>query len=386
MRIELVVHHEFDMDSGAPGGVHRVCLEYRTAGHEAEIYSFSDLPRFLSPRQKQLLFPLFVAWHLGRAVRRRRIDVVDASTGDSWLWSLVDPARRRVLLVTMCHGLEHAAVAARRESARRGELHLSWKYPLYYGGLHLREVTATLRRADLVFLLNRRDREYAVRKLGVEPRRIRIVTNGIRDALVDVALEPTPFAPDAPIRIAQVGSYLRQKGVHYGADAVTAVLRRHPNVSAGFFGTGLPPELVYADYPADVHDQMSVVQRYPNVELVRLLRDFQIIVFPTLSEGFGTALLEAMACGLAPVTTAAAGPLEFVVDGDNGLVVPLRDAHALRGAVERLIDDRALLDRIRHRAHATAQNHTWRVAALQRLSFYEAALAERSGRAAPRAA
>lgn len=374
MKIELIVHHELDLNSGAPGGIHQICLRYRDAGHDATLYSYSDLPRFLSPQQKQLLFPLFVALHLARAVRSRRVDVIDASTADAWLWSILDPARRRVLLVVTSNGLEHSAVAARHESARRGELHLSWKYPIYYGGLHLREVEASLRRSDLVFLLNRRDRDYAVRELGVDERRIRLVANGIREALVGLPMTPTPLGPQDPIRLAQVGSYLRQKGVHHGAAALTAILRRYPAASVGFFGTGIPHALVCEDFPEELHERISVVQRYENPELPTLLDGYHIVVFPTLSEGFGTALLEAMACGLAPVTTAAAGPLEFVKDGDNGLVVPMRDPRALEEALASLIDDRSLLDRIRRRAWETSQRYTWRAAARQRLSFYEEAL------------
>ena len=375
MKIQLIVHHELDHNAGASGGMYQVCRHYRELGHTAGIYSWSNLPSRFSPRRKQLLFPLFVACHLARAVRRDRLDVVDASTSDTWVWALLDPARRRTVLVTTSHGLEHVAAEARRESARDGLLHLSWKYPLYYAGLHLREVELTLRRADLVFLLNHYDQRHAVEDLGVDVNRIRIVSNGIRDDFVDLPTEPTPMEPSSGIRIAQIASYLPQKGVGYGALALSAALRGHPEVSVSLLGTGVDDDVVLGDFAPELHERITVVKRYENLDLPAHLHGHQVVLFPTLSEGFGTGLLEAMACGLAPVSTATPGPSEYVRDNENGLLVEPRSSDALAAALDRLIDDRNLLDRLRQAAHATAQPFTWRETSLRRLAYYQDAIA-----------
>jgi glycosyltransferase involved in cell wall biosynthesis len=82
-------------------------------------------------------------------------------------------------------------------------------------------------------------------------------------------------------------------------------------------------------------------------------------------------LAEAMACGLAPVVTSTPGPLEIVQDGHDGLVVPARDPQAIKHALERLITDRALLDKLRRNAHAKVQPYSWSQIAQQRLQLYE---------------
>jgi glycosyltransferase involved in cell wall biosynthesis len=377
VRIRLVVHHELDPNSGAAGQTAQMCEQYRLEGHEATIFSWSDLPARLRPRTKQLLFPLFVAWHLARAVRREHLDVVDASTSDAWLWALLDRARRRTLLVTTSHGLEHVRNEARCELARDGLESLSWKYPLYYGGLHLREVEVSLRKADRVFILNRYDQTYAVDRLGVDASRIRRVTNGIRDGFLGLPLEPTPLDAADPIRIALVFSYLPLKGVKYGAEALELTLRRHPAASATLLGTGVPRDVVLRDFTADLHARITVVARYDNTPLPSHLRGDHIILFPTLTEGFGVALLEAMACGLAPVSTRVPGPLEFV-NRENGLLVEPRNSAALAQALDFLIDDRTMLDRVRRAAFATAQRYGARAAALERIAHYESAITERA--------
>ena len=373
MKIQLVIHHELTPNAGASGSTYRVCEQFVQLGHETSIYSYSDLPRRLSPRLRQLLFPVFVAAFLAREVRRGRPDVVDASTGDTWLWSLLDPARRRVTLATTCHGLEHRAALARRESRRSGILDLSWKFPLYYGGLHLHEVAVTLRRADVAIFLNHSDCEYAVEKLGVDPEHTAIASNGISELHGEAPFEPTPTAPGEPIGIAQVGSWLVQKGVTFSAPALSRTLRTHENARVSLLGTGAETATVLAAFDAEVRDRITVLPRYDYDDLPVLLRGHQITIFPTLFEGFGTALLEGMACGLAAVTTRTGGPQEFIADGENGLLVPPRDTGALEAALARLIDDRDLLDRLRRAARATAHRFTWRAAAEQRLAAYRRA-------------
>ncbi|HLM56289.1 MAG TPA: glycosyltransferase family 4 protein, partial [Pyrinomonadaceae bacterium] len=72
-----------------------------------------------------------------------------------------------------------------------------------------------------------------------------------------------------------------------------------------------------------------------------LLRACDVFVFPSLYEGLGIALIEAMAAGCACVTTDT-GPLpEVVRDGVDGLLVPPSDHEALARAVNSLLDDPA---------------------------------------------
>jgi glycosyltransferase involved in cell wall biosynthesis len=114
-----------------------------------------------------------------------------------------------------------------------------------------------------------------------------------------------------------------------------------------------------------------VVPRYARTELPAPLKGYQIKPFPTLMEGFGLDLVEAMACGLAPIVTSTPGPLEIVQDGYDALVVPVRDSRAMERALERLITGRALLDKLRRTAHAKAQAYSWSRIARQRLQLSE---------------
>jgi glycosyltransferase involved in cell wall biosynthesis len=369
MKTLFTCHYPFDPNAGAAGATWRLGEEFRELGHRVEYYSLTDLPKSFHPLLKTLTFPALVAH---KVIQSSDLDVIDASTGDAWMWArlLRNFQGKRPLLVARCHGLEHIEHLEYVEEEHRGNLALDRKYWLYRGSIRLWESGTSMRAADLVLFLNQRDRTYAIDHLGISPHRARIIANGIPDTMLNLPFEPTP-AEGEPIRIAQVSSYIVRKGIQYGSPALNSILQRFPNVELSLLGTERPAEEVYADFSETVRDRIRVIPYYANHTLPMLLKGHHIKVFPTLSEGFGVALVEAMACGLAPVTSMAPGPLEIVEEGEDALVVPCRDRDAIERALERLICDRALLDRIRRRAHQTAQRFSWSKIAQDNLRHYQ---------------
>ncbi|MBI3347418.1 MAG: TIGR03088 family PEP-CTERM/XrtA system glycosyltransferase [Burkholderiales bacterium] len=72
-------------------------------------------------------------------------------------------------------------------------------------------------------------------------------------------------------------------------------------------------------------------------DVAQLLPQFDIFALPSQAEGISNTLLEAMACGCAPVATAVGGNPELVDDGVNGMLVPPCDSAALAVALARLV-------------------------------------------------
>lgn len=380
MKTLFTCHYPFDVNAGAAGVTCRLGQEYQKLGHDVQYYFIDELPGKLPELAKFASFPEFTARHIWALCQREAIDVIDASSGDAWVWAkfLQHFSAHRPLIVTRDHGLEHSFHLQYLENAQRGEQKLSWKYPLYRGSVRLWEVEASMRHSDLVLLLNQVDLKYAIDELGVDPDRAHVVANGIPAAFIDLPFEPTPLAADSTIRIAQVSTYIPRKGIRYSAPALNRLLARYPQVQVTLLGTQCfeCPEAaqVYADFDPGVRDRIQVIPRFSNEKLPELLKGHQIKLFPTLSEGFSVALTETMACGLAPVTTATAGPLEIVRDGENGLIIPPRDTEAIEQALERLINDREWLDQLRRNAYKTAQNYQWSRVARDNLQCYEKAL------------
>ena len=374
MKTLFTCHYPFDVNAGAAGVTWRLGQEYQKLGHDVNYYSLDDVPP-IHKLARFSAFPIFVARQISQLLDQQAVDVVDASTGDAWMWATLFSKfrKRRPLLVARCHGLEHIEHLEYLEEARRGNLRLSWKYPLYRGSIRLWEAATSMRYADVVLLLNQRDRQYVIDHLGVHPDRAHIVPNGISDAYLNLPFEPTPTQGE-PLRIAQVSSYIVRKGIQYGTPALNHILQRHSHVEVSMLGTERPIEEVYAEFDPSVHDRVKVVPYYANNTLPILLKGHHIKLFPTISEGFGVALVEAMACGLAPITTATPGPLEIVQDGKDAIVIPCRDSDAIEQALDRLIGDRECLDRLRRTAYSTAQTYSWSRVAQDNLRCYEKAL------------
>lgn len=94
-------------------------------------------------------------------------------------------------------------------------------------------------------------------------------------------------------------------------------------------------------------------------DVATLLPHFDVFALPSQAEGISNTLLEAMACGCAPVATEVGGNPELVEAGEgvgNGLLVPAQDSAALAAALARLVDEPALRERLAQASLARARS------------------------------
>jgi len=130
-----------------------------------------------------------------------------------------------------------------------------------------------------------------------------------------------------------------------------------------------------------VEDRVNVTGRLSRDELVRLYNEASVFVSPSLYEGFGLPAAEAMACGAPIVATTAGAYPEVIEDGVSGLLVPPGDARALADAIERVLGDRALQQRLGLEGRRRIVDHfSWRQTAAQTLALYQQVRAERAAR------
>lgn len=382
MRVLLTIHHELDEHTGAPGVTVQLASALECLGHETEILSWSDLPASLGARGREALFPAFASAHIRRAAHEH-VDVVDASTCDAWPWLAVREAlrapRRGPAIVTRTHGLEHTFRDARVAAARAGGEPIPLLERAYHGSWRLREAELTLRLGDAALFLNGADRDRAVRDLGVRPERAHVVANGIPDAFACLPA-PSPRPQGTPLRLVQLGSWDARKGVEVTVAALAPLLAEHRDLELALLGTGAtPPGAIRAVFPAGVGDRIAIVPRFARAQLPEMLAGHDVLVQPSLAEGFSLALVEAMACGLAPVASRVGAASDVLGEEEAGLLVASGDATALRAAVARLHSDRALVDRLRMAAHAKAQGYRWSRVAAGTAALYEQVVAGRRG-------
>lgn len=93
--------------------------------------------------------------------------------------------------------------------------------------------------------------------------------------------------------------------------------------------------------------------------LLEQLRQNHVFVFPTMGEGFGLVILEAMAAGLPVITTPNCAGYDVVEDGENGFIVPVGDETAIEEKLLWLKNNPEELKRMSENAIKTAKTFTW---------------------------
>jgi glycosyltransferase involved in cell wall biosynthesis len=171
----------------------------------------------------------------------------------------------------------------------------------------------------------------------------------------------------------------RNKGARYLVEALH-ILRREIDFHLTFVdrpreSLELVPSLVKR---WGLQSRVTFTGRVSTEELVRLYNKAEILVSPSVYEGFGLPAAEAMACGVPVVATTAGAFPEVVADGETGWLVAPGDARALAGAIKRLMADPAERKRMGDAGRRRMQERfTWRETARKTVALYEEILSRR---------
>lgn len=214
----------------------------------------------------------------------------------------------------------------------------------------MRRVEAELAVADLVLVPSR----FVERQLlghGVPASKIAVLPYG-----ADLS-RFTPADARSPDRemleCLYVGQISHRKGVPVLLDAAQRCT--HLPVHFRLIGPLVSPE-VLCKSPLNVEYAGATLPG----GVAEAMRAADLFVLPTLEDSFGLVVLEAMATGLAVVTTTKCGAAELMCSEEDGLVVPAGDAVALADAIRRLVEDRELRRRLGRAArHMVERAHSW---------------------------
>jgi glycosyltransferase involved in cell wall biosynthesis len=175
---------------------------------------------------------------------------------------------------------------------------------------------------------------------------------------------------DGKPRVLFVGQVGVRKGVAYLLEAFAPMSRRAELHLVGPIESDF--EKVLARAPMEgvtVHGPLS------EGALMRAYRTADIFCLPSIEEGFGMVLGEAMASGLAIVATEITGARELVVGGREGLLVPPADVPALRAALTAIIDDPEARARMKEAARArVGVGYSWDDYAARAIAAYRRVL------------
>ena len=252
----------------------------------------------------------------------------------------------------------------------------------------LRSMTQAMacRLADCVIANSSAVREWLI-KQGLGGYDVRVIPNGIsmpaprRNDEPSVIRAEFHIDPDSPL-IAVVGRLVRTKGLEFFLEAAASIAARFPSVRF----------LIVGEANVEPPYRRELEERAKNLNLIgrltftgqrsdvpQIMREIDISVLPSLSESFSNSLLESMANGLPVVATKVGGNPEVVSDGENGLLVPPRDAEALSRAMSRLLESNELARRLGEAAREKVAKEYSLECLLRRTEDLYVSLLERRG-------
>lgn len=211
----------------------------------------------------------------------------------------------------------------------------------------------------------------------LKEKAIPVIYNGIAvDAFADAdpaalpivsSLEPSVAGP--PVTVGFVGHFEFRKGILDFAEAWKQVADQIPHAQAVIVGSGRRE----ADFRIALENAPRVHWLGFRPDIAGIFRALDVFVMPSHFEGFGLVLAEAMAARTACVVYDASSLPELITNEKTGLLVPLKDVHALGAAIVRICNDSALRDRL---ADAAAHEARVRFSIDKMVADYEQLLLE----------
>jgi glycosyltransferase involved in cell wall biosynthesis len=275
------------------------------------------------------------------------------------------PRRRAARLVVTMHDLTLLRFPELGTAALRA--HVAW-------------ACAGLPAADRIIADSQATRDDLVALTGADPARIRVVYPGCDERF-------TPLPRDAARAVVARRFDLRDPYIlHVGTleprKNAVALLRaferlragratNHTLVLVGRRGWMYEPILAALRAPG-LGGRVRLIDDADNDVLPALYSAAELFVYPSLYEGFGLPVVEAMACGT-PVVTSTTSSLPEVA-GDAALLADPRDADALAAAIERALGDPDLRAALAARGRTRARHFSWQRCARETLAVYEEAL------------
>jgi alpha-maltose-1-phosphate synthase len=243
------------------------------------------------------------------------------------------PAGKKAHQQGSAYVCDRGSAHIRTQDALLREEYAIWNMP--YAGIDPRSIQreeAEYEEADLITVPS----IFAYRSFieqGIAAKKLRLLPYGVNVSRFQPVAKPAENRFD----ILYVGAMSLQKGIQYLVQAYQKI--SHPNKSLTFVGAPSPEltALLQARnlWPGDI----KVLGHMPQTELKNIMSRSHVLVLPSVQDGFGMVMAQAMACGCPVIASTNTGGEDLFTHGDEGFIVPIRDVKALTERLQQLADN-----------------------------------------------
>lgn len=165
--------------------------------------------------------------------------------------------------------------------------------------------------------------------------------------------ERLPKGEDESLTFVYLGQVSEHKGIAWLFEAFSGIEPMRARLVC--IGAVNLPDSITSKLPSNI-ELRGMVQ---HDEVSELLLSADAMLFPSLGDGFPLSIMEGFASGLPVVCTENTGAADCVAEGENGFVVPVQDADALRDRIEWFLANRAEIPRMAKAARDGVASYTW---------------------------
>jgi len=187
--------------------------------------------------------------------------------------------------------------------------------------------------ADLITVPSKFARRTYI-EMGVPPEKLRHVAYGADLSRFSKVADP----PVDSFEVLCVGHIAFQKGVPYLLEAFEKF--RHPHKRLTMVGAVAPEMEQFLKGKQWEH--VEFLGNVPHARMKDVMSRSHVVVFPSINDGFGMVIGEAMACGCPVISSENSGGIDLIKDGHEGYVVPIRDSASITDRLEQLAQDPVL--------------------------------------------
>lgn len=205
------------------------------------------------------------------------------------------------------------------------------------------------RLADAIIVLSNFAKKTFTQR-GIDPNKIWVFPLGVNTERFKPRLVSKV---EVPLEVIYFGTLSLRKGVQYLLEGT----RHFTNDKVRVTLIG-PVESSFRDI-LQKYNHVSHFPAMPHEKLAPIVASKQIYIFPSLEDGFPNSLIQAMASGLVPITTAESGPAELIRDGVEGFLIPSRNSQVIQHKLEEVLERPEVLLPMRKAAIELAQANQW---------------------------
>jgi glycosyltransferase involved in cell wall biosynthesis len=258
---------------------------------------------------------------LARIIKDKKIDLIHAHTRVSQVASYLASRRAGISYIATCHGYFNAKLSRR--------LFDTW--------------------GEKVVAISEAVRAHLEKDFNVKPERIEVIYNGI-----DLNRFSNTYSADQIARakrslgiqhgdvVGTMGRLSSVKGQKFLIEAMKEIVSRSKDTRCLIIGSGREEAAL-----KDLAKSLGLGERViftgaAYIDIPLYLACMDIFVLPSIEEGLGLALLEAMSLGRPCVASATGGIRDIVNDGVNGILTPVGDSERIANAVLKILNDKPL--------------------------------------------